>query len=119
MPMARSSIGSIAIWPASPPDRARPGYRHVIFAPHPPAGIEWARATVNGPLGPTSIEWHIETNGDLSVDIVLPFGASGSFIAPVSERSEVSCDGTSSGHEVSLDPGRHQLLVTSPRISAG
>ena len=41
------------------PDRARPGYRHVVFAPRPPAGIEWARASIDGPLGTTSIEWQI------------------------------------------------------------
>ena len=99
------------------PDRARPGYRHVLFAPRPPVGIDWARASVNGPLGPTSIDWRIDTSGNLSVDIVLPFGASGTFIAPASERSEISCDGTSSGHEVKLGPGRHLLSVTSPQIS--
>lgn len=99
------------------PDRARPGYRRVVFAPRPPAGIEWAQAMVNGSLGPTSIEWHIATGGDLFVDIVLPFGASGSFIAPVTGGSEVICEGASLGQEVKLGPGHHQLSVTSPRIS--
>ena len=99
------------------PDRARPGYRHVVFAPRPPAGIEWARASVDGPLGPTSIEWHLGTGGELSADIVLPFGSSGTFIAPATEGSEVISDGVTAGHEVTLGPGSHRLSVTSPRIA--
>jgi alpha-L-rhamnosidase len=99
------------------PDRARPGYRHVVFAPRPPSGVDWARAGINGPFGPTSIDWHIETSGELSVDIVLPFGTSGTFIAPATEISRVTCDGASSGHEVTLGPGPHRLSVTSPLIA--
>ena len=99
------------------PDRARPGYRHVVFAPRPPAGIEWARASMDGPLGSTSIEWHLGAGGELSADIVLPFGSSGTFIAPVTEGSEVTSDGVTAGREVTLAPGTHRLSVTSPRIA--
>ncbi len=99
------------------PDRSRPGYRHVVFAPRPPAGIEWAHASIDGSLGQSSIEWQIETGGDLSVDIVLPFGASGSFIAPATEGSKIVCDGIPSDEEVTLGPGSHRLSVTNPRIS--
>ncbi|MGH8942960.1 MAG: alpha-L-rhamnosidase C-terminal domain-containing protein, partial [Acidimicrobiia bacterium] len=99
------------------PDRSRPGYRHVVFAPMPPAGIEWAHASVDAPLGPTSIAWQIETGGDLSVDIVLPFGAAGSFIAPATGGSEIVCDGIPSDKEATLGPGSHRLSVTNPRIS--
>ena len=99
------------------PDRARPGYRHVVFAPRPPAGIDWARASIVGPLGPTSIEWHVGTGGELTADIVLPFGASGTFIAPITDDSQVLCDGVDSGYDVSLGPGNHRLSVTNPRIS--
>ncbi len=99
------------------PDRTRPGYRHVFFAPRPPAGIEWARASVQTALGKTAISWQIEPSGELSADIVLPFGASGTFIAPMTDESQVLCDGVDSGHEVPLGPGSHRLSVTSPRIA--
>ena len=99
------------------PDRTRPGYRHVVFARKPPADIEWARASVHSDLGTTAISWQIEPGGELTADIVLPFGTSGTFIAPSTDASQVLCDGVDSGHEVSLGPGSHRLSVTSPRIA--
>ena len=116
MPMARSWIGSTAIWPGSLLIVLGRDI-DVVFAPRPPAGIEWAHASIDGSLGQSSIEWQIETGGDLSVDIVLPFGASGNFIAPATEGSKIVCDGIPSDKEVTLGPGSHRLSVTNPRIS--
>ena len=47
------------------PDPERPGYRGVIFAPSPAAGIAWARGSVEGPYGTVSIDWRIEESGTL------------------------------------------------------
>jgi alpha-L-rhamnosidase len=100
------------------PDRSRPGYRHVIFAPAPVAGVDWARASVDTPLGPTSISWQITPDGALIADVELPFGSSGEFRAPVTETSTTRLDDAAVENTVELGPGRHRLTVTKPLIAA-
>jgi alpha-L-rhamnosidase len=71
------------------PDAARPGYRHVIFAPRPSVGIQWAYAAVESAFGSVRIDWHRAADGSLEVTLELPMGTSGSFVAPVTAGSEV------------------------------
>ena len=100
------------------PDRSQPGYRHVILAPKPVSGIDWARASIDSDLGTTAISWRSEPAGDLSVDVQLPFGASGTFFPPTNDDSEVTLNGEPAEREVILGPGSHRLLVTNPRIAS-
>lgn len=98
------------------PVRARPGYRHVVFAPKPVTGIDWARATVNGPFGPVVTSWDLDDA--MTVDLELPFGSTGTFIAPVTEDSEVKLDGSpAGGSRTELGPGTHQITVTKPLVA--
>ncbi len=98
------------------PDRELPGYRHVVFAPKPRVGIDWARATVESAYGPITTAWRIESAG-LLVEIDSPIGTTGTFIAPASARSSVSLDGETVGPRTELEPGRHLLLVTDPDLA--
>ena len=99
------------------PDPERPGYRGVVFAPKPALGIEWARASVDGPYGQVAIDWRIEQNGTLSADITLPFGSSGTFIAPATSGSRVTVDGVAADDRCAVEPGRHLVTVSAPRIA--
>jgi alpha-L-rhamnosidase len=98
-------------------DRSRPGYRHIIFAPVPVAGVDWAKGSVDTPLGHTSISWQITSDGALIADVELPFGSSGDFRAPVGLSSEVLQDGVAADSRIELGPGRHRLTVTNPLIA--
>ncbi len=98
------------------PDRERPGYRHVVFAPRPCVGIDWARASVESPYGPITTEWRIESGG-LVVEIDTPIGTTGTFIAPATSSSTVSLDGETVQPRIDLGPGRHRLLVTDPALA--
>jgi len=98
------------------PDANRPGYRNVVFAPQPGVGIDWARASVETAFGPVSIAWRVTDGGALSVDLDLPFGTSGVFVAPVTAESSVLVEGAVETGEIRLGPGRHSLSVTKPRI---
>jgi alpha-L-rhamnosidase len=100
------------------PDRSRPGYRHIIFAPMPVAGMDWAKASINTPLGPASISWQIGSDDRMEAEVVLPFGATGEFMAPVSESSTTHLDDAAGENRVMLGPGRHRLTVTNPLIAA-
>ena len=99
------------------PDVDRPGYRHVIFAPKPAHGVEWARASIDTPYGPAAIDWRLESAGDLSVEVELPFGTSGLFVPPVTTESVVVVDGETTSAPVALVSGHHTLSVTHPRIA--
>lgn len=99
------------------PDTRWPGYRRVVFAPKPAVGIDWARASVDTAFGTAAIAWRIGVAGDLSVDVELPFGTSGLFVAPVTMDSSVLVDGVAGAGEVRLGPGRHSLAVTKPRVA--
>lgn len=99
------------------PDATRPGYRRVVFAPRPAAGIDWARASVETPYGTAAIAWNLDAAGSLGVDIELPFGTTGVFVAPGTRESSVLLDGVAGPPEVRLGPGRHSVLVTHPRIA--
>ena len=42
------------------PDVREPGYRRVLMAPKPLAGMAWAHATVESAFGSVAIAWRIE-----------------------------------------------------------
>jgi alpha-L-rhamnosidase len=99
------------------PDRSRPGYRHIVFAPRPVSGVDWAKAAVDTPLGPTSISWLMTSDGALEAEVELPFGATGEFRAPTTQDSEVRRGDAVAESRVTLGPGRHRLTVTNPLIA--
>jgi alpha-L-rhamnosidase len=95
----------------------QPGYRRVTFAPKPASGIDWARASVDTPYGHAAIDWQLDGDRDLAVDLELPFGTSGLFVAPMTEESTISVDGSPATGAVVLGHGRHAINVTRPRIA--
>ena len=74
------------------PDRARPGYAHVNFAPRPARGIDHASASVDSAFGTVSIAWRLDADR-LIAEIELPTGTTGSFTAPASSSSDLAVDG--------------------------
>ncbi len=100
------------------PDPAGPGYRAVTFAPEPAAAIDRARGSVETPYGRVTIDWRIDDTGVLGADIELPFGTSGTFVAPVTSGSQVTVDGAAGGTRTTLGPGRHHVTVSAARIAA-
>ena len=42
------------------PDIDQPGYRRIVFAPRPVAGISWARGSIDTPYGRAAISWDLE-----------------------------------------------------------
>jgi alpha-L-rhamnosidase len=98
------------------PDIARPGYRHVVFAPKPATSLTWATASVDAAYGPIETTWRRD-DSNLTVEINLPVGTTGIFVAPVTEASVVSLSGTKVGRDVELGPGRHTLIVKAPAVA--
>ena len=98
------------------PDRARPGYRHVLFAPKPARGIDWANAAIETSYGRAAIGWRLD-EVTLVADMELPFGTTGEFSAPATAASVVTIDGRGSGPVVRLEPGHHTVVVTSAAVA--
>jgi alpha-L-rhamnosidase len=55
------------------PDEKFPGYRRVIIAPQVPAGISWAKATKETPLGTLKVDWEVK-EGMLHLNLTIPPG---------------------------------------------
>ena len=98
------------------PDRARPGYRHVLLAPKPARGIDWANAAIETSYGRAAIGWRLDGDG-VVVDVELPFGTTGEFTAPATAASVVTVDGQPASPVVSLEPGHHTVVVTAVAIA--
>ena len=98
------------------PDRDRPGYRHVLFAPKPCVGIDWARASVESTYGPVRIAWRLARD-ELAAEIELPIGTTGTFDPPVTSTSSVALDDEPAERRIDLGPGRHRILVTDPALA--
>ena len=100
------------------PDRARPGYAHVLLAPRPARGIDHAAASIDTAFGTVAIAWRLESDR-LLAEVELPIGTTGTFTAPASATSTMSVDGEASDprQPVALEPGRHRLIVDRPVIA--
>ena len=113
---ARSSTGSTGTSPGSRRIAMRPGYRHVLFAPKPCVGIDWARASVESTYGPVRIAWRLARD-ELAAEIELPIGTTGTFDPPVTSTSSVALDDEPAERRIDLGPGRHRILVTDPALA--
>jgi alpha-L-rhamnosidase len=99
---------------AADPDR--PGYRHVLLAPRPVAGIDHVAASVRSAFGPIEVEWESTVDGTFTARYVLPFGVTGTLHAPAGPGSVVTVDGRAETGPVRLGPGRHRVTVTAAEI---
>jgi alpha-L-rhamnosidase len=52
-------------------DEARPGYKHIVFAPQPGGGLTHARAKLDSPYGAIESSWKLEGE-TLIYDVTIP-----------------------------------------------
>ncbi len=62
-------------------DPAQPGYKHIIFHPHPGGGLTSAKAALNSMYGLIVSDWRIE-NGQFEWDILVPPNTTATVILP-------------------------------------
>jgi alpha-L-rhamnosidase len=89
-----------------------------MLAPHPVEGMTWAEATIETAYGTVGSAWRVDDEGALRVDVRLPFGTRGTFVAPVTSASSVRVDGHDGATSVELGPGHHEVVVSEPRLAA-
>jgi alpha-L-rhamnosidase len=99
------------------PDPELPGYRRVVLAPRPVAGIDRVSASVQSALGRIGVEWSTE-GGTFTGTYELPFGVTGMLRPPVGPDSRVTVDGRDAAESVTLGPGTHRVSVTAADIAS-
>ncbi len=87
-------------------DPANPGYRHIIFRPHPGGSLTWAEASLQTPQGETAIRWDLEGD-ELRLQLTVPAGSRATFIPPVGYTPSAS---------QSLAPGKHSLTLAKAQF---
>jgi len=83
-------------------DPADPGYRHIVFRPHPGGSLTWAEASLKTPHGDTAIRWDLTPSG-LRVQLTVPAGTRATFTPPA---------GYIESSPRSLASGRHDFTLT-------
>lgn len=94
---------------------AQPGYRVTTVAPRPAVGFSYAKASLETGFGRLAIDWQLTLNGDLVVQLEVPFGATAELDLPTTASSSVMVNGTV-GNGDSLGHGKHIVVVTSPAV---
>lgn len=92
-----------------------PGYRSVIVAPRPAAGLTSAAASIDTGYGRLAIDWHLDAGGAFAAELVVPYGATAHLDLPTTPDSVVTIDGAVSGAEA-VAHGSHVLHVTKPAV---
>lgn len=110
------AYGSIVEWmyrnmcglnPSSGDDRVT-GFRHARIAPQPDKSLQWARARYRSAAGTYESGWHIDSEGLLTIEIMIPFNAQADVVLPDAQLSAVSLndqplhEGTQNGDQVEL-----------------
>lgn len=83
-----------------------PGYEQVLVAPQPGGGLSWAAASLESPRGPITTRWSAADDGQLTLDLGIPDGATALVRLPGAEDTFVSS-------------GQHRLTTNPSTMSAG
>ncbi|MGM0530682.1 MAG: family 78 glycoside hydrolase catalytic domain [Bacteroidota bacterium] len=73
-------------------DESQPGYKHIIFQPHPGGGLTYANASHESPYGEIVSDWEIESE-KFQYKVVIPPNTNGSIKLPEAKKGEVTVNG--------------------------
>ena len=99
------ALGAVAAWlqrTVGGLAPAAPGYRIIDIAPVPGGGLSAAESVHRTPRGWAASAWRLDDDGRLSLDVVVPVGATARVALPGHE-------GESPAEPILLGHGRHHL----------
>ena len=88
-------------------DADLPGYKRVLFDPHPLGGITSARCALDTVYGMAEIEWKL-VDGCMEMELTVPSNASG-LVALGGRRAVVDGETLEGAERVEICPGRHRV----------
>ena len=100
-------------------DQATPGYKRLVFRPHPGGGLTYARATLDTMYGPAESAWKIRAGGkqtEYRFTVPPNTTASAELICSAKTKvrygaSRVQLARRSDRVMLELEPGQHQIIV--------
>lgn len=95
-------------------DENIPGYKHVFIEPQIPQGVTWAKTTKESPYGTIQVNWKLESENKLTMNVTLPVGSNGTVVLP---DNTIACvvDGVSLeniNQNVELGNGPHEMVIS-------
>ncbi len=106
-------------------DAQHPGYKHIIFQPHPGGGLTQARAEVLSMYGPVACGWEIKDK-QITIDLQVPANTTATALLPKAELARVNessqpvgkaagvKSATQKDKEVVLELGSGKYVVSYP-----
>jgi alpha-L-rhamnosidase len=99
-------------------DEKVPGYKHVIFSPHPGGGLTYAKATFESMYGMIVSDWKIE-KGEFVYEIEVAVSTTATVILPGADAKNVLRDGEvlsgKRGPELRQNNGNVEIEIGSGR----
>jgi alpha-L-rhamnosidase len=74
------------------PDPEKPGYKHIVFKPHPGGDLTWARSEVRTVRGTVASRWDREGDA-LALTVTVPANCTGTVHLPAGESAKATVDG--------------------------
>lgn len=113
------ALGSVGEWyyaylAGLQPDPERPGFRHVVVAPHPIEGLQWAEASIQTMYGQLTNRWEM-INGQFRLDISVPANCSAEVHIPVTHGDAANI---MVGKTLFLDRGKIVTQVEGVRFKS-
>ena len=117
-------VGGISI------DPENPGYKHILFHPHPGGGLTSANAEFSSLFGKIKSDWKIEGN-TFNYEVVIPANTTATITLPEAKLDNISLNGdkpksellktfkeTDDGIQLELGSGRYQFTYRAGKLKS-
>jgi alpha-L-rhamnosidase len=91
-----------------------PGYRQVKVAPRPAIGFTFAETSIDSPYGNISLNWRLDRDSRLVLDLIVPFGVNASVDLLCEAESLITCNGEPLKQGDMLRMGTYRLVAEKP-----
>ena len=98
------------------PVLSEPGYKQVRVAPRPAIGFTFAQTSIQSPYGQISLNWRLDRDTGLILDLTIPFGVKALIDLPCIAESQIACNGEKVGNGAMLGMGTYRLVAEKPLL---
>jgi alpha-L-rhamnosidase len=100
------------------PIEEHPGFRKVLIAPRPPAGISSASVSLESPYGRIGLSWRVDVEGDFRLELNVPFGVTAVLDLPCTPQSTINLDENSIVNGAEVGAGIYRIRLSHPEVAA-
>jgi alpha-L-rhamnosidase len=116
-------LGDLLVWfyeylAGIRPDTDAPGYKHVILKPEPVNGLDFVRASYDGPYGPIASNWKWEGDS-FEWEVRVPPNSTADVYVPATKVRSVREIGNTKSEGKRIKPQRREKGTVVYRVGAG